>query len=92
MCVSQRIIFFFTFTSSGFLENTAFGNWICFRPQVKVGKKTPTQLGPLERANLNHWTEVLSSSPVSPEDGNRCSFRNVVFSRIPGDGKSPKTL
>jgi hypothetical protein len=32
-----------------------FGNWICFRPQVK-GEKTPTQLGPLERANLNHWT------------------------------------
>jgi hypothetical protein len=27
-----------------------FGNWICFRPQVG---KTPTQLGPLERANLN---------------------------------------
>jgi hypothetical protein len=34
-----------------------FGNWICFRPQVKGGggEKTPTQLGPLERANLNHW-------------------------------------
>jgi hypothetical protein len=26
-----------------------FGKWICFRPQVKGGKKTPTQLGPLER-------------------------------------------
>jgi hypothetical protein len=25
-----------------------FGNWICFRPQLKVGEKTPTQLGPLE--------------------------------------------
>jgi hypothetical protein len=25
------------------------------------------------------------------EDGNRSSFRNVVFSRIPDDGKSPKT-
>jgi hypothetical protein len=33
-----------------------FGNWICFRPQGKVGEKTPTQLGPLDRANLNHWT------------------------------------
>jgi hypothetical protein len=32
-----------------------FGNWICFRPQVNVGEKTPTPLGPLERANLNHW-------------------------------------
>jgi hypothetical protein len=22
------------------------------------GEKTPTQLGPLERANLNHWTPL----------------------------------
>jgi hypothetical protein len=28
-----------------------FGDWICFRSQVKVGEKTPTQLGPLEKAN-----------------------------------------
>jgi hypothetical protein len=28
----------------------------CFCPQVKRGEKTPTQLGPLERANLNHGT------------------------------------
>jgi hypothetical protein len=28
---------------------------------------------------------------LSPEDGNTSSFRNVVFSRIPDDGKSPKT-
>jgi hypothetical protein len=34
-------------------ERQRFGNWICFRPQVKG--KTPAQLGPLERANLNHW-------------------------------------
>jgi hypothetical protein len=25
--------------------------WICFRPQVKVEEKTPTQFDPLERAN-----------------------------------------
>jgi hypothetical protein len=36
-----------------------FGNWICFRPQVKGGKKTSTQLGPSERANLNHWNTFL---------------------------------
>jgi hypothetical protein len=31
---------------------------------VKGGKKTPTQLGPLERANLNHWTRlILSKGP-----------------------------
>jgi hypothetical protein len=31
-------------------------------------------------------------SPASAEDGNRFSFRNVVFllSRTPNDGKSPK--
>jgi hypothetical protein len=45
------------FPSSGILENTTFRNWFCFRPQVKV-EKTPTQLGPLERDNLNHWTPV----------------------------------
>jgi hypothetical protein len=32
-------------------------------------------LGPIERANHTHWTP----------------YRNVVFSRIPADGKSPKT-
>jgi hypothetical protein len=25
----------------------------------EVGKKTPTQLGPLEKANFNHWTTPL---------------------------------
>jgi hypothetical protein len=34
-------------------------------------KETSTQLGPLERPN--HWHPILS-----PEDGNRSSFRNVV--------------
>jgi hypothetical protein len=41
-----------------------FGNWICFRPQVKVGEKTPAQLGPLEKANLNHWTPSSESFQV----------------------------
>jgi hypothetical protein len=35
-----------------FSRTPRFGNWTCFRPQVKMGEKTPTQLGPLERANL----------------------------------------
>jgi hypothetical protein len=26
-----------------------------FPPKDERGEKTPTQLGPLERANLNHW-------------------------------------
>jgi hypothetical protein len=37
-----------------FQKTRRFGHWICFPPQVKVGEKRPTQLGPLERANLNH--------------------------------------
>jgi hypothetical protein len=36
-----------------------FGNWICFSPQVK--RETPTLLGPLERANFNHWIRVIPS-------------------------------
>jgi hypothetical protein len=32
-----------------FNRTRRFGNWICFRPQVKVGEKTPIQLGLLER-------------------------------------------
>jgi hypothetical protein len=35
-----------------------FGNWMCFRPQVR--RETPTLLGPLERANLNHWDRSSS--------------------------------
>jgi hypothetical protein len=34
-----------------------FGDWICLRPQVDGAG--PTQLGPLERASLNHWTSDL---------------------------------
>jgi hypothetical protein len=48
---------FWTLSHHPVFEGTRrFGNWICFLPQVKGGKKTPTQLGPLERPNLNHWT------------------------------------
>jgi hypothetical protein len=43
-------------SSSGIQETRKqrFGNWICFRPQV--GRETPTLLGAIEKANLNHWT------------------------------------
>jgi hypothetical protein len=43
----------------GALSDERTGLSVCFRPQVKVGEKTPSQLGPLERANLNHWTGWL---------------------------------
>jgi hypothetical protein len=40
-----------------------FGNWIYFRPQVKGRNKTPTQLGPLERAILNPMIEMCVIPP-----------------------------
>jgi hypothetical protein len=45
------------------IETRRLGNWICFRPQVKGGggEKTPTRLGPLERANLDFV--CISHSP-----------------------------
>jgi hypothetical protein len=53
---TQNYWVFGLFPSSGILENTTFRKLDLLRPQVKVGEKTPTQLDPLERANLNHWT------------------------------------
>jgi hypothetical protein len=121
---TQNYCFFFTFPIVRYSreqKTRRFGNWNCFRPQVKA-EKTPTQLGSLERANLNHWTTSglkwlngcvnltrvvqwlrlalskwtnrVSSSPftwgrkyVDPVFGTSC----FLFSRIPDDGKSPKT-
>jgi hypothetical protein len=57
--INQEISGFLDFIHCPVFEGTRFGNWICFRPQVKGGKKTPTLLGPLERANLNHWVGVF---------------------------------
>jgi hypothetical protein len=37
------------------LENTPFRKLDLFLPSGE-GRETPTLLGPLERANLNHWT------------------------------------
>jgi hypothetical protein len=55
----------FVLRRTGFLDwgskynkTQRFGNWICFRPQVR-GLKTTTLLGPLERANLNQWASVI---------------------------------
>jgi hypothetical protein len=40
-------------------ETRRFGNWICYRPQVR--EKTPILLGPLERASPNHWTTDVTN-------------------------------
>jgi hypothetical protein len=52
------------FPSSGIPKNTTFRKLDLFPSWGEGGEKTPIQLGPLERANLNH---------------HRSSFRNVVF-------------
>jgi hypothetical protein len=74
----QNYWVFGLFPSSGILENRKHDVSETRSVFVlKWGGKTPTQLGPIERANLHHWVGV---SPPSLEDGNRSSFRNVVFS------------
>jgi hypothetical protein len=44
------------FPSSCILKNTTFRKLDLFPSSGEGGEKTPTQLSPLERANLNHWT------------------------------------
>jgi hypothetical protein len=55
VCNTQNYWVYGLFPSSGILEtrehNVSKTGTVC--PQVRGGK-TPTQLGPLERANLNH--------------------------------------
>jgi hypothetical protein len=75
-------VFFGLFSSFGILENRKHdvSETVCFRPQVK-GEKTPTQLGPLKRANLNskgpNRVGVFCPLQLRTETSN---FRNVVFS------------
>jgi hypothetical protein len=40
--------------SSCYLKNATFRELICFRPQVSK-KNAPILLGPVQRANLNHF-------------------------------------
>jgi hypothetical protein len=73
------------------LENTTFRKLDVF-PSSGEGEKIPTQLGPLERANLNHWTGKSPKNPVTlsithhrqnPFESNRLRvFENRVLRRI----------
>jgi hypothetical protein len=38
---------------SKYCKTQLYRNWICFRLQLRG--ETPIVLGPLEKANLNHW-------------------------------------
>jgi hypothetical protein len=73
---------------SGILKKTQhFGNWICFRSQVRVSE-TSILLGPLERATLNQWTVCKGPNRVVfPTLSPQCS---LVLFRIPDDGQGRK--
>jgi hypothetical protein len=43
------------------LENTKFRKLDLFPSSDERGRETPTLLGPLERANLNHWTTYIDT-------------------------------
>jgi hypothetical protein len=62
---TQNYWVFGLYPSSGILENRKHD--VSETGPVSVlgeGEKTPTQLGPLERANLNHWiTSVRFTHP-----------------------------
>jgi hypothetical protein len=63
MMTHNYCFFFLLFSILRYSRNyktRRFGNWACFRPQVR--RKTPTQLGPVERANLNIWTQLSRCS------------------------------
>jgi hypothetical protein len=61
-----------------------FGNSVCFCPQVK-GWEADTLLGPLERANLNHWTQQSRCLPPPHlRTETDPSFRNELFFSIEG--------
>jgi hypothetical protein len=71
------------------IENTTFRKLDLFPSSGEGGGggKIPIKWGPLVIANHNPWRLALYKgpnrvgvSPPSPEDGNRSSFLNVVFS------------
>jgi hypothetical protein len=45
--------------SLGHNRTHRFGNWICFRPQMRWWE-TSTLLGSLERVDLHPWTTYMS--------------------------------
>jgi hypothetical protein len=65
------------FPSSGILENkksTMFRQLVLFPSSGEGGGKTPTQLSPLERANLNHWKPLCQSQSYVTTDGQSASL------------------
>jgi hypothetical protein len=93
VCVYKEIIFFFRFS---FLKSTYFRtqNYWVFGPFPSSGileNKTFRKLDLFPSSGEGGGEDTYSVGPPhSPEDGNRSSLRNVVFSRIPDDGKKSR--
>jgi hypothetical protein len=64
MGYNTELLGFWTFFIVWYCREHDVSEMICFRPQVK-GEKTPTQLGPLERANLNQSINYLMRLALS---------------------------
>jgi hypothetical protein len=67
---------------AGIIRTQRFGNWICFCPQV-TGWEAPTLLGPLERANLHHWTTNLDCYLPYSEPSITVLITNVITFLLP---------
>jgi hypothetical protein len=67
-----------------------FGNLICFCPLVSGG--TPTLLGSLRSANLNHWPNRVGVTPPHLKK-KQITFPKYCFQvfRILDVGRSPET-
>jgi hypothetical protein len=67
--------------SSGIVKNTPFRK-LDLLPSSGERVKTPTLLGPLERANLNHWTRNWTPSAKKPFVRKSCRcFQVAQFTR-----------
>jgi hypothetical protein len=88
---TQNYWVFGLFPSSGILENT-FRKLDLFPSSGEEGGEDTYSAGPqwlrLALSKGPNLVGVFTTAFI--EDGNRSSFRNVVFSRIPDDGKCPK--
>jgi hypothetical protein len=86
VCNTQNYWVFALFPSSGILETIKHD--VSETGSVSVlgweGRKTPTQLGPLEGANLNHWTTPVRVSQ------SQSYFRLAVYRQSVRLGDKPR--
>jgi hypothetical protein len=88
---TQNYWVFLTFLSSGILEtrkrDVSETGSVSVLKRKGVGEKTPTPLGPLERANLNQSPPPFHlRTETNPVPEKSC----FLVSRIPDDGKVQK--